>query len=280
VVGHAIVRPPTAVSVTLRGRPLAPGHGRLRIATVRGRSVVIERQASSPLRLLSPRSHGTAAWVTTCNFGGGLVDGDDVRLTVEVGEGAAALVSGQAPAKAYRSPRGVRQVVQADVRSGALLVLLPEAMTPFADARLEQLVDIDLAANAAVVATETLTAGRVATGERWAFERVATRLRVRRAGGLVLDDALLLDRAHGGVAERMGPFNAWATAILLGSRVAEERPVLEVAAPLLETVAPLAGGCLVRLAGRSPEALALRLRTVLSCVSGLLQDDPFSHRWQ
>src|SRR5207245_10808543 len=36
--------------------------------------------AESPLRLLTPRNHGNAAWVYTSTLGGGLLDGDGVRL--------------------------------------------------------------------------------------------------------------------------------------------------------------------------------------------------------
>ena len=51
---------------------LTPGQGAIRIAR-RGRRSVAERvAAASPLRLLTPRNHGDAAWIYTSSFGGGL----------------------------------------------------------------------------------------------------------------------------------------------------------------------------------------------------------------
>ena len=80
---------------------LAPAHGVLEVARVGGRSLVVDRRAASPLRLLCPRNAGNAAWTYTSTFGGGLVDGDDVRLRVGVGAAASALVATQASTKAY-----------------------------------------------------------------------------------------------------------------------------------------------------------------------------------
>ena len=43
--------------------------------------------AESPLRLLTPRNHGSAAWAYTSTLGGGLVDGDRLELDLSVGPG-------------------------------------------------------------------------------------------------------------------------------------------------------------------------------------------------
>src|SRR5687768_4572798 len=83
-----------------------PGRGRLRVVRAGGRSVVTRAYATSPLRLLTPANHGSAAWIYTSSYGGGFVDGDRVELDVEVAEGAAAFVSTQAATKVYRSPNG------------------------------------------------------------------------------------------------------------------------------------------------------------------------------
>jgi urease accessory protein len=261
----------------------------LGVALVAGRSVVVERRAASPLRLLCPRNAGGAAWTYTSTFGGGLVDGDDVRLRIEVGDGASALVATQASTKAYRSPSGARQAVEAIVGEDALLVVLSDPLVPFAGARIDALLDVELGRGATLAAVEGLTAGRVALGERWAAARCQTRLRVRREGAPVLDDALLLDPAHGAVPARMGPFDAWANVVLLGPGVrgaastllarsgAPHRLAPDV--PAIELAAPLEGGCLLRIAAASTAILNARVREALTCVAPLLGDDPFTRRW-
>jgi urease accessory protein len=268
---------------------LAPGHGALSVELVGGRSVVTRRHAASPLRLLCPKNAGCAAWTYTSTFGGGLVDGDDVRLTVDVGPGAQALVATQASTKAYAGPRGVRQTTTAAVAADAALVLLSDPLVPFAGARLDALVEIDLADGATLALVEGITAGRVANGERWAAARCQTRVRVRRAGALVLDDALLLDPAHGDVPTRMGPFDAWATVVLAGPGVREAAAALLAqarprhhmtdAVSQIELAAAVDDGCLLRIAARSTAILSLRVREALVCVGPLLGDDPFTRRW-
>ena len=64
---------------------------------------------------------------------------------------------------------------------------MPEATALISDVFCEAARD-----GATLAAVEGLAAGRVASGERWAAARCQTRLRVRREGALLLDDALLL----------------------------------------------------------------------------------------
>ena len=269
--------------------PLAPGHGALAVAGVAGRSAVVVRRAASPLRLLCPKNAGSAAWTYTSTFGGGLVGGDDVHLRVDVGEGASALVATQASTKAYPSSVDARQTIEAAVGEQARLVVLSDPLVPFAGARVESLLDVELADAATLVAVVGLTAGRSANGERWAAARCQTRLRVRRAGALLLDDALLLDPAHGDVAFRMGTFDAWANVVLCGPAVVDTagelleraRPRHRLAhdVPSIELASPIEDGCLLRIAARSTAILSNRVREALACLAPLLGDDPFTRRW-
>jgi urease accessory protein len=266
-----------------------PGHGALTIALVSGRSAVVERRAASPLRLLCPRNAGSAAWTYTSTFGGGLVDGDDVHLRVAVERGASALLATQASTKAYPASVGARQTIEATVGADADLVVLSDPLVPFAGARVESLLDVRLAEGATLVAVEALAAGRVASGERWAAARCQTRLRVRREGVLLLDDALLLEAAHGDVQARMGPFDAWANIVLAGPGVlAHAKDLLRLARPhqrlaegmgAIELASPIEGGCLLRIAATSTAILSARVRQALACVAPLLGDDPFTRRW-
>lgn len=278
---------PSAVRPIIDSAALAPGRASLRAEVVGGRSAFVERRARSPLRLLCPANAGSAAWAYTSSLGGGLVDGDDVRLGVEVGPGAQALVTTQGSTKVYRG--SARQETRASVAAGGLLALLPDPLVPFAGASVAALVDVDLAPDATVVLVDSLEAGRVATGERWAAGRCELRIRVRVDGHLVLDDGLLLDPLHGSVARRMGLFDGWATVVLLGplaragteALLAVGRPAHRLApdVPYLEAVAPLAGGCLVRIAARSAAVLAERVALASRCVAELVGDHPSTRRF-
>src|SRR5262245_2200077 len=93
------------------------GSGRLRFENVRGRTQIVESFAASPLKFLHPRSRGSAAWVVTSTYGGGLLGGDAIELNVNVGEDSRALLTTQASTKIYRSDRSSAQTLDCRVAS-------------------------------------------------------------------------------------------------------------------------------------------------------------------
>jgi urease accessory protein len=266
------------------------GRGELKVTVASdGTSVVTRAYATSPLRLLMPRNHGRAAWVYTSSFGGGLVDGDRVTLDVEVGAGAAAFVSSQASTKVYRSSQGTSADLHGRVGSGGLLVVAPDPVVCFAGSRYRQAQTFELDSRAGLVLVDWLSSGRHAAGERWAFDEVATRLRVRNRGRLVVHDALALRAADGPLAARMGRFDIIGTVLVLGAPVRAH--ALEIVGrmaglpvprrgDLLVTAAPVAeSGCIVRFAGTSADRAARMLREHLGFLPALLGDDPWARKW-
>jgi urease accessory protein len=265
---------------------LAPGSGALQFEKVRGTTVLTRAAAASPLRLLHPKNAGSAAWVYTATYGGGLLGGDAISLDVAVGGGARALMSTQASTKVYRSDAQTTQRMQAYASDESLLVLLPDPVTPFARSRYAQEQHLDIARSATLVSVDWMTAGRVAFGERWQFTSYSSRTRLRRDGRLVLHDATLLDPQDGDAAQRMGRFTcvAWAIAIgpeargaairlassLAGAPVPKRADVLLSAAPLDDD------GVLLRVAGTTTQQVGAVLKQHLSFVPSLLGDDPWA----
>ncbi|RKG96089.1 urease accessory protein UreD [Corallococcus sp. CA053C] len=244
--------------------------------------------AHSPLRLLTPRNHGHAAWAYTSSFGGGLVDGDHLRLDVDLADGATALVATQGSNRVYRSPHGCQSDLHARVGPQALFAWVPDPTVCFTGARYSQTLDVTLAAGASLVLADVVTAGRSARGERWAFLRYASRLRIAREGRTVLDERQVLDAEHGALPERMGRFDALATVLLVGPALASARESLAARVAALP-VKPRAGqvvsasplgddALLVRAAAVSLETLLSTTRDWLSFLPGLLGDDPWARR--
>src|SRR3954452_16525445 len=110
-------------------------HGRLSFERAGAATVLRSVYAESPLRLLTPRNHGGAAWAYTSTLGGGLVDGERERLRLDIGAGARALVPTQGPSRVFRSAGGCESDVEARVEAGALLALVPPPGGCFAGAR-------------------------------------------------------------------------------------------------------------------------------------------------
>ena len=233
--------------------------------------------AESPLRLLTPRNHGTAAWAYTSTLGGGLVDGDRLELDITVGAGARAFVSTQGPTRVFRSATGCTSRTLAHVAEGGTLVLAPDPTACFGGARYTQAAEVTLAPGASLALWDVLSAGR----ERWGFTRFSSTLRVPP----YLDETWLLDPAHGALDARMGRFGAIGTLLLVGPvwaatahaiRSAVDTAPASPGAPMVESTSPLRDGALVlRLAALSVQQLMLRLRHHLAVLPSLLGDDPW-----
>jgi urease accessory protein len=241
-----------------------------------------------PLRLLTPKNHGHAAWAYTSSLGGGFVDGDEVRLDLRVARDAAAFVSTQGPTRVYRSPRGCTSETRAEVAGGAFLALVPDPTACFAGARFRSRCEVDLASGASLVLLDALSAGRSHRNERWAFRTYSSGLRLAMEGGVVLDETMLLEPEHGPLAERLGRFDLLATLLLAGSLLTEAREEVSrriestpvgVRTRLVESKSRLGpDATLVRIAAVSVEEGLARIRSHLRFLPGLLGDDPFSRR--
>ena len=269
--------------------PRTAGEGVLRIVRTHGRSVASHVYATSPLRLLTPANHGHAAWVFTSSFGGGLVDGDRLALRVSVEDGAAAYLSTQASTRVYKSRRGTASDLCAAIGPEALLVMTPDPVVCFADARYTQLQQYDVASSGGLIVLDWFTSGRHRSGERWAFAQYESRLIIRVDGRELVHDAIALRVADGGIADRLGRFDVIATLAVVGGGVTAEAAAIAARAgaesvipraPQLASVTVLAGGgCLVRIAGTSFESVAATVRDLLSFLPDRLGDSPWHRKW-
>jgi urease accessory protein len=217
-----------------------------------------------------------------------LVEGDRLRLDVEVGPGAVAFLSTQSTTKVYRSPTGTSSELSVRAEEHAVVVSAPDPVMCFAGARYRQAQAFELARTTSLVAVDAIVSGRYARGERWSFIEYASRTTVRIDGGLTLHDALLLSPADGPLGSRMGRFDAFASVLLIGPacEVAARHILAESAAApterrpdLFVVASPLSTGCLVRVAARSPEVASSAVRRLLSFVPALLGDDPWQRKW-
>lgn len=267
----------------------AAGAGVLRIVRTRRGSVVSRALAASPLRLLTPRNHGAAAWIYTSTYGGGLVDGDALHLTVEVGPQATAFLSTQASTKVYRAPVAVSSSeLHATLLEGSILVVAPDPVVCFAAARYRQRQSFALDRADGLVLVDWYTSGRHAMGERWSFEEYVSRTDVRRGGRLIWYDALRLTASDDSIAERTGRFDVMASIAIFGPAFREHAagmvalvsgmPV-ERRARAIVSASAVDDGCVVRLAGVSVEEIGRTIRRFLEFVPRVLGDDPWARRW-
>ncbi len=147
------------------------------------RTVLAERYSKAPfgsVRAGYPDTSGIAE-VQVTNPGGGVLGGDDLATEVHLGAGAAATILTQGATKVYRGAASVQRA-SFELGDGALLEYLPHHLIPYAGSSCRQTADFHLSGEAGLMAWEAYSAGRVARGELFAFEKLSGKTRIFRDG--------------------------------------------------------------------------------------------------
>jgi urease accessory protein len=116
------------------------------------------------------------------NVSGGILGGDSLELSIEAGVGTRAQVTSVGGTRIYRQRPGrapARLSTSIRVGDGAMVEYLPDVIIPFAGSRFGQSMDVFLGWNAGFIGWETLAAGRIASGEEFAFELFHSECTVR-----------------------------------------------------------------------------------------------------
>jgi urease accessory protein len=199
-----------------------------------GRARVASLRQSAPLRLLMPEPEPDE-WTTAAflNTGGGLAGGDRVQVALRLDEGAGLTAATAAAEKIYRSmgePTRIRAALR--LAAGAAMAWLPQETILFDGASLDRALDVSLAADARLLAAETLVFGRAAHGEAVQRLRLREHWRVRVDGRLVWADALRLDDAAAlGAPLGFGGADAFATLLCVAPDAPSLLPRLREALP-------------------------------------------------
>ncbi|MGW1227944.1 urease accessory protein UreD [Streptomyces sp. NPDC001515] len=208
--------PPEVASLASVPDTLAPGSpakvGILDLAfAVRGeRTELVERYQKTPLQIMRPLWIDPArpgmSYVYMMATGGGIAQADRYRMDFRCGPDTEVHLTTQAATKIFRMEHDyASQRVHLTAEAGSYVEYLPDPLIPFRDARFYQRTEVTVAPGATVVLGETVTAGRLARGERHAYRVLATDLRIARPDGALLAlDTLRLAPGHDG-AGVVGP---------------------------------------------------------------------------
>jgi urease accessory protein len=147
------------------------------------------------LRACFPRAGDSALQAVALNTSGGVTDGDHLRSGFAVEAGASLTVATQAAERIYRARAGAvpaRVETCVTIGQGASAHYLPQETILFDASALERKLHVEMDADSVYLGVETLVFGRAASGEvvRNIFLRDTVTL--RRAGRLVLHDAVRL----------------------------------------------------------------------------------------
>lgn len=150
----------------------ATAHSEAAVEQVGGRSRVVTCRSVAPLRLLVPSTTSVAAWIVQSSYGGGLVQGDVIRLRFRCGPRARVLLGTQANGRVYRhleATATARQNTEGLVEAGGLVVVFPDPLVLHADSRFAQRQQWTVAEDASLVLGDWFQCGRSDNGERFAY---------------------------------------------------------------------------------------------------------------
>jgi urease accessory protein len=213
------------------------GQGQVNVECFAGTATCSELSSTYPLKLLASRNPSPdVAVVYSLSYGGGLVGGDMIDLTVRLGPESTlvALTQGSTkvfktrPARPCHNPEATtRQNLTCILSPSSFLLLLPDPVTCFRSASYTQIQTFHLASGSSLVLLDWLTSGRESSGEIWDFEHYHSTNEIWIDSTRIARDAVTLDQNHFNpaphlpkrtLADRLHPYSCYATLILIGPR--------------------------------------------------------------
>lgn len=142
------------------------------------------QEGAAKIRL--PRVSGDPLEAVLINTAGGLTGGDRIAWSVDLRDGASAVVTTQACERIYRSSGGTAQTtVSLKAGADARLAWLPQETILFDGSAFSRTISADLAPGASALFVEAVVFGRLRMGEVLRRGLYRDRWRIRRGGKLV-----------------------------------------------------------------------------------------------
>jgi urease accessory protein len=215
-----------------------PGHGEILLTLLPPRTPILQTCSYQyPLKLIAPSpltiNDCIIHTVFLLTYGGGLVAGDSIYLSIKLDPHTRLVLLTQGSTKIFKSPeRSIvsRQFLNVDVADGAALCYIPDPVQPFERSCFEQTQVYNLSSSngASLCVCDWVCQGRTARGENWNIYKYTSKNEVWLAppkeGGkkrLLLRDNALLEDNNSTVdptsfAHRIDNLGVYGTLILRG----------------------------------------------------------------
>jgi urease accessory protein len=216
-----IVAKDTGCEIVAASPPLARVHAALRLDfafdPATRRTILVGSHQDPPLKVVRAFTLADgSAFAHLHNVSGGLLGGDQLALSVNVGAGASVQLTTTGATRIYRPREEASPVIQVSeitVGENALLEYVPDAIVPFAGARYAQRTTIHLAPGAGLFWWEILAPGREARGEIFAYECVEMGTDILARGRPIAAERVRLEPLRRKLSDlaRLGPYRYWVT---------------------------------------------------------------------
>ncbi|TVY13721.1 putative urease accessory protein ureD-like [Lachnellula arida] len=193
----------------------SPGEGQLVVGLLPQKvSALSTISFQYPLKLISPSpaANQKSVLVFLLTYGGGLVGGDQVHLTISIKPNSRLSIVTQGHTKIFKSPSPeviTRQKLHVTIEPGAALCLLPDPVQPFGESVYEQSQSFFVAETGSLCLLDWVSAGRTARGEDWDLwgwsgrNEVWSIAQTGKKPRLLLRDNVLLDGVAMGSTEKV-----------------------------------------------------------------------------
>lgn len=160
------------------------------IRSGRSETVIHRRFSCVPLQILKPRYTVNGEVILyLLSPTGGVVQGDQYDLKLDLDTNSQVIFTTQAATKAYAMPSDVaKQTLFLKVGTNARLEYLPDPLILFRSSRFSQITEVEIAPGGVLAFQDIVLPGRIARQEDFAFTNFSSILRVRDQHGLLLYD--------------------------------------------------------------------------------------------
>jgi len=160
---------------------------------------------------------------------GGILQGDEQKIDVAMGRNSAARITTQSATKIYKMEGGyASQYINIHSQERSYLEFVPHQIIPFKSSRFYQEVNLEVEENVVLVYSEIISAGRIASGEKFDFDLCFLRTSAHRNGQILFTDVMSLSHKDKVDLESLfGGKDFFSTVYVIGNSIQIERIVEE-----------------------------------------------------
>jgi urease accessory protein len=191
------------------------------------RTAISQLETKAPLlvqRALYPDTEfSEMAHLYIMSSAGGVLQGDRLGIDIDAEENTMSRITTQSATKIYKMDKGyASQQVKISAKKNSYVEFVPRQLIPFKSSRFCQGVSLVAEAGSTVVYSETLAAGRIASGEKFDFDACFLRIDAYDTGShLLFADACNIEPPSSGKATLERLFagkGIWSTIYILSDR--------------------------------------------------------------
>ena len=204
--------------------------------------------------------HPHFAHIYIMSSSGGILQGDEQKIDIIMDRNSIARITTQSATKIYKMEDGyASQFINIHSQEGSYLEFVPHQIIPFKSSRFYQEVNLEVEENAILIYSEIISAGRIASGEKFDFDLCFLRTSAHRNDQILFTDVMNLSHKDKTNLESIfGEKNIFSTVYMIGCSTQIEKIVDKINLATENTsllsscsTLPRDSGIIVRMLGNS-----------------------------